>query len=263
MPDPLRSPLSAYVIAGLIQLVASLLMLLRTYLAPGFAFHGILTLVGLILIAVGWGTGPGIFASLTGTLLLWYVVLPPHFSWMLPEPANGIGLVLSLVICIALSLLVGGSGRLRRQAEETVQRLVRAEAGDAERLRAVLDVLPSAVLMANSQGELLAMNHAGARLWGSDVPAGTDIIQYAQENLSRARHAGTGQPLAQEEWPLVRALASGQTVLNNELEIEALDGRGKVILLFRQLFCEQKPEPLPELSSAHRISPTFGGWSAR
>ena len=234
MPGPLRNPFCAYLIAGLIQLVASLLMLLFTHLSPGFAFHGLLTLVALILVALGWGTGPGIFASLTGTLLLWYVVLPPHFSWMLPDPANGIGLVLSLLICIVLSLLVGGSGRVRRQAEETAQRLVRAEAGsrfDAERLRAVLEVLPSAVLIANTQGELLAMNQASATLWGGHVLAGTDLIRYAQENLYRAWHGGTGRPLAQEEWPLVRALASGQPVLNNELEIEALDGGRKVILL--------------------------------
>ena len=54
LPDPLRHPLIGYVLAGLIELAAAALMLLLTSVAPMFAFHGILVLVGVVLIAVGW-----------------------------------------------------------------------------------------------------------------------------------------------------------------------------------------------------------------
>ena len=131
-PDPLRHPLIGYVLAGLVELAAAGLMLLLTYVAPMFAFHGILVLVSVVLIAVGWGAGPGIFASLTGVLLLWLVVLPPHFSLRLPDPANGAGLVLALLITIPISLLVGGSGRASRRAEEAAQVLAQSETRASE-----------------------------------------------------------------------------------------------------------------------------------
>ena len=68
----------------------------------------------------------------------------------LTGPADGIGLVLYLVVGVSISLLAGRSERARRQAEETARLLTQAEARsrfDAERLRTVLEVLPSAVLI--------------------------------------------------------------------------------------------------------------------
>ena len=230
LPDPLRHPLIGYVLAGLLELAAAALMLLLTSAAPTFAFHGILVLVGVVLIAVGWGAGPSIFASLTGVLLLWLVVLPPHFSLRLPDPANGAGLVLAVLITIPISLLVGGSGRVSRRAEEAAQLLAQAAARsrfDAERLRTVLEVLPSAVLITNLQGQLLAMNQATTSLWGGDIPLGTSIMQ--SPGL-KVRWARSGQPLTPDEWTLDRALSSGEAVLNEEFEIETLDGKRKTIL---------------------------------
>jgi Domain of unknown function (DUF4118) len=61
----------------------------------------------------GLGAGPGVYATLTGALLLWLVVLPPQFSWRLADPADSIGLVLAAVVGTAVSLLVGGSERAR------------------------------------------------------------------------------------------------------------------------------------------------------
>ena len=205
-------------------------MVLLTSVAPGFAFHGIFVLVGLVLIALGWGAGPGIFASLTGVLLLWVVVLPPHLSLRLPDPANGFGLVLALVITIPISLLVGGSGRVARQAEETAQLRAQAEAQsrlDAERLRTVLEVLPSAVMITSPQGQLLAMNQATRTLWGDDVPLGTDIRHNPRLKVWQAQ---SSQPLTPEAWTLDRALSSGEAVLNDELEIQVADGQRKAIL---------------------------------
>jgi hypothetical protein len=59
LPGPLRRTLSSYLIAGLAELAASLLILLVTSLTRGHGFYGILTLVVLVLIGVGWGDGSG------------------------------------------------------------------------------------------------------------------------------------------------------------------------------------------------------------
>jgi PAS domain S-box-containing protein len=233
LPEQLRHPLIGYLVAGLIEGMAVTLIMLLLFLFPSFAFHGIVTVAGVVLVALGWGAGPALFATLVGTFLIYYVILPPHFSWILTNPADGIGLVMYLAVGAGISLLAGRNERARQQAEETAQLLDQAESRsriDAEYLHAVLEVLPAAVMIAGNQGEVLVTNHASRTLWGTDVDRGTDITRYAQDNPHKVLSAGSGQPLSPAEWPLIRALASGDAVLNNELEIEGADGQRKVLL---------------------------------
>ncbi|MGO8949970.1 MAG: ATP-binding protein [Ktedonobacterales bacterium] len=233
LPEQLRNPLVGYLVAGLIELAAAGLIFLLLSLFPSTAYYGVLALVGVVLIAFGWGAGPGLLATLMGTLLLYFMVLPPYYAGMLADPANGIGLLMYLLVGTSISLLAGQRERSRRQAQDAARLLAQAAARsrtDAERLRTMLDVLPSAVMIASPQGELLAMNQATKALWGGEVPLGTNITQYSQYNQFKSWWATTGQPLAPKDWTLVRALASGKVVLNEELEIETLDGQRRVIL---------------------------------
>ena len=230
LPAPLRQPIISYLVAVLVQIAAVGLILLLLSSFPTFAFYGIFTLVGVVLLALGWGAGPSLLATMVSTFLLYFVVLPPHFSWTIEDPADSIGLMLYLLVGISISLFAGESERARREAEEISRLLALAEAGsrsEAERLRTVLDVLPCAVLIASPEGKVLATNQASRTLWGGDIAPSTDIAQLPQDKLWWAR-TGTVAPL--EEWPLTRALSSGETVLNEELEIEALDGQHRVIL---------------------------------
>jgi signal transduction histidine kinase/PAS domain-containing protein len=230
LPRWLRSPLFGYLFAVMIELAAAAVLLLLVYLFPTFGFRGILADVGVLLIALGWGAGPGLCATLVGTFLLYYALLPPYFSWSLEDPADAFGLLMYLVVGCGISILASRSVRARRLAEEQSHLLAQAQARseyDYRRLRTVLDVLPSAVIIAGPQGELLEMNPAIKTLWGEEVPLAAGIAQYA---LYKARWARTGQALAPEDWTLARALTSGEPVLNDELEIETFDGQRKVIL---------------------------------
>jgi PAS domain-containing protein len=172
--------------------------------------------VVVVLIALGWGAGPGLFATAVGTFLLYFVVLPPHFSFDLANPSDALGLVVYLVVGTGISLLASQSVRARRQAEAS-----------SRRLGAVLEVLPSAVLIAGPEGQLLEMNQATRTLWAGDVPLAADVGGYARYS---AWWAKTGQPLAPEDWTLARAFKTGTALLNDEVEIEALDGTHKIIL---------------------------------
>jgi signal transduction histidine kinase/PAS domain-containing protein len=230
LPEWLRYPLLGYLFAILIELAAAALLFLLVYLFPTFAFRGILTSVGVLLIALGWGAGPGLCATLVGTFLLYYALLPPYFSWSLEDPADTFGLFMYLVVGCGISILASRSTHARRLAEEQSRLLAQARARseyDYRRLRTVLDVLPSAVLIAGPQGELLEMNPAIKTLWGEEFPLAAGIAQYT---LYKARWARTGQPLTPEDWTLARALTTGKAVLNDELEIETFDGQRKVIL---------------------------------
>ena len=230
LPAPLHYPVIAYLVAALLELVAASLILLLLFVFPSFAFRGVFTDVVVVLIALGWGAGPGLFATAAGTFLLYYAVLPPHFSFALANPSDAIGLALYLVVGVGISLLASQSVRARRQAEASSQLLAEAEARSRfhyQRLRTVLDVLPSAVLIAGPEGQLVEMNQATKTLWGGDIPLAKDVGEYAQYP---AWWAKTGQPLAPEDWTLARAMKSGTALLNDEIEIEALDGTHKILL---------------------------------
>ena len=170
LPEQLRHPLIGYLAAVLIEGAAVSLILLLLFRVSLVCLSRDSHPGGVVLVALGWGAGPGFVASLVGTFLLYFVVLPPHFSWILADPADGIGLAMYLVVGTSISLLAGQNERARRQAEKTAQLLAQAEARsriDAERLRTVLDVLPAAVPdHGQPQGQLLAMNQAAQTLWG-------------------------------------------------------------------------------------------------
>ena len=230
LPERLSYPLIGYLAAAFIVGMSTVLVLLLLALFPSFAFHGILVLVGVVLVAMGWGAGPGLLATLLGTFALYFVVLSPDASWLHTDPADGVGLATYLLVGAAISLLAGQNERARRQAEETTRLLTWAESRsryEAERLRTVLEVLPSAVLITGKHGELLAVNQATKTLWGDDIPLGTSITEFPPDKLWRAE---SDIPVPIEEWPLARTLGTGEVVLNDELEIEAVDGQRRVIL---------------------------------
>lgn len=230
LPKPLRHPLFGYLAALLMELIAGSLILLLVSLFPTVVFRGILTDVGVVLVAVIWGAGPSLFATLVGTFLLYYVLLPPYFTWVLGSPANGIELVLYLVVGVSISLIASRSEGARRQLEAKHLLLLQAEAlsrFESQRLRTVLDVLPSAVAIADKAGRLLEVNPALRTIWGQQMPLASGITQYG---LYRGWWAKTGQPVAAEEWGLARALTRGEVSLNEEVEIETFAGQRKTIL---------------------------------
>ncbi len=97
---------------------------------------------------------------------------------------------------------------------------------DRRRLEAVLATLPAGVLIADAGGQVVHVNDAARRIWGSAGPLG--IASIFRER--RARLAETGEPLAPSEWPLLRALRSGQPCAGEVLEIDRFDGAQATIV---------------------------------
>jgi signal transduction histidine kinase len=144
LPERLRHPLIGYVVAALIQGAAASLILVVFSLVPDFELYAIFTLMGVVLVALGWGAGPSLFATLVSALLLDFVGGAPQFAWSISNLADGIGLVLYLGAGTSISLLAGWSQQARRRAEETAQLLAQAEARsriDADHLRTMLGAL--------------------------------------------------------------------------------------------------------------------------
>ncbi len=95
------------------------------------------------------------------------------------------------------------------------------------RLRTVLELLPVGVFFADTNGHLLSSNPAAHAIWGvseslADHPSRLDGCQ--------AWLPGKSDRVKQEEWGLSRALASGETVHNQEIDILGFDGKRRTIL---------------------------------
>ncbi|MHB1295205.1 MAG: PAS domain S-box protein [Anaerolineae bacterium] len=105
----------------------------------------------------------------------------------------------------------------RRQAEETLRR-------NEQLLRAVLDVLPVGMVIADAKGRISHVNRAAHRVWGQPNASGT------VPEGARARWPETNAPVEPHEWGLDRALARGEVILGEEMMIEGADGDHKTIL---------------------------------
>jgi PAS domain S-box-containing protein len=105
---------------------------------------------------------------------------------------------------------------------------VRAEAQAREneaRLRQVLEVLPVGVWLADARGHVTLANQAVRTIWGLGLSGALPPLEQF-----RAWQADTGQPVAPGDWAIQRALAAGQPVGEERLEIEGFDGSRRSIL---------------------------------
>lgn len=119
---------------------------------------------------------------------------------------------------------------LAREQERLLaqERNARDEAQAAEaRLRAVLDVLPIGVALADTDGSLTLMNKALFALWGDEAPSEGGIAGY---DKYKAWWTETGQRLTSNDRTMARALRLRQPIAEDVVDIETFDGQRKTIL---------------------------------
>ncbi|MCT7976799.1 PAS domain S-box protein [Laspinema olomoucense] len=94
-----------------------------------------------------------------------------------------------------------------------------------ERLQNVLDTLPLGVWITDADGTILQGNPAGQKIW-----SGARYVGRERYHEYRGWWPDTGKQLSSEEWGLSRTLRTGQTILNEEIDIEDFNGKRKTIL---------------------------------
>jgi len=105
----------------------------------------------------------------------------------------------------------------RKRAEEELRRSERL-------LRLVVDALPVGVAVMNRAGDIILSNPASEQIWSRSIPSGHE--RYVE---SKAWWHATGKRIAPDEWASKRALVDGETSVNEVIEIEAFDGKRKII----------------------------------
>jgi two-component system CheB/CheR fusion protein len=106
----------------------------------------------------------------------------------------------------------------RKQAQQAIEE-------ERVRLHAVIEQLPAAVLLVEApSGTLLCGNRRAASLFGQPYPLPSIGLAWTEVH-SRFRGSHCDQrPYEPQEWPLARALAAGEAVLDEELEFVRADG---------------------------------------
>jgi K+-sensing histidine kinase KdpD len=119
-----RARAVSYFLASLgIGALTGLLLPLRGHVNAttiGFAF-----LLGVLFVAIFWGSKPAFLASLLGMLCFNFFFLPPFHTFTIADPQNWVALAAFFITALAVGQL---SARARRRAEE-------AEAGKVENKR--------------------------------------------------------------------------------------------------------------------------------
>ncbi len=80
VPARWQHPLVPYLLIGPLVVLAILLDVALLALFPSFAIIDLPIMLVVLLVALLWGAGPGLIATLLCTLLFYYVVYPPHFA---------------------------------------------------------------------------------------------------------------------------------------------------------------------------------------
>ena len=230
LPKPWRQPLVGALVSVLLAGGATGLTLLLADTLPVFALPGMLFMLGIVVAALTWGVGPSLLATFVGTALLEGVVLPHYFpvfreAWLATIHAG-----LFVLLGLSVSLLVSRGGRAHWHTEEVSHALNANQAWTERerlRLRTLLDVLPVAVGMLDAQARVVETNLANQALWGEGASRPGEV---AAAQIWEGWWPETGQPVAPDEWAIMRALLSGETILNQEIAIEPLPGQRKVIL---------------------------------
>lgn len=230
LPERWRQPWVGYLLGALMALAAVAGDLLILQFFPTFDVPGLLLLLAVLLVALTWGAGPSLVATLAGVALLDFFDIPPRFT--LAKQISAIVVDDSLVILVGgiISLIAMQVQRARRTAETWAGALVAERAHselERQRLQTVLDVLPVGVAIANARGQMQALNSAFRQLWGVEAPLPPDIAGYG---AYKGWWPATGEPIAADEWALTRTLTRGEVCPGEEVEIEAFDGQRKTAI---------------------------------
>jgi PAS domain S-box-containing protein len=92
-------------------------------------------------------------------------------------------------------------------------------------LQKIYDLLPIGLWIADKNGKLLSGNPAGIKIWGAEPHVG--IEEYG---VFKAYKMPSHEEIQPSEWALAHTITEGVTIENELLEIEAFDGKKKLIL---------------------------------
>lgn len=217
LPERLQHPLFGYLVALLLQAGAILVTLYLDALFRVFLFAGSLEVLAIALVALSWGVGPSVLATLLGVCLIDYFVLQTPFAWGIRSPGDVYQLLLFVLIGFAIAIVASQTERARRRAERLADSLTKEHA----RLEAIIETVPDIVAIYDKRGRMIQMNEVGRhnRIFEPQMK------NRSLEELFRVHDAFTlsGQKVKDDDLPVAHALR-GKTVESQEIRFFTSEG---------------------------------------
>jgi signal transduction histidine kinase len=208
-------PAVGYLVAVLLQVITVAGVTVLVQLFPSFQFQAVLVILIVLVVALTWGVGPSLLATLSGGVLLVYLLLPPAFSPVMTHIEDLLELFVYLCVGCAVSLLTSQVQHARRAAERM-----------RRRLDTIQQAMTDAMMVYDGEGQLVLWNAAAEQhLLPQQTPATSHALAAHGEQLLPRNERG--QPLPVEEWPIQRmlngeALTGSHTV---DVLVRLVDGR--------------------------------------
>ncbi|MBV9688320.1 MAG: PAS domain S-box protein [Ktedonobacteraceae bacterium] len=163
----------------------------------------------ILLVALGWGAGPSIVATLVGACSLMFFVFPPSFSFALEQAGAGADVLLYLVVGLTIAIVTSQTQRARLAAQALSQRL-----------ETIIEVLPDRLVIYDRQGRPTHFNRLAR-----------EIVPLEQQHLSLSQvldhldvRGANSEHLPLNEMPLARALRGEQV---SGVELRYFPGGGE------------------------------------
>lgn len=219
LPERFQHPVLGYVIAVLLQAAAVLVTSFLGVQLQVFtiAFAGLLQVLAIALVALSWGVGPSVVATLVGALFFDYLILHPQANWVFSDPRAGYQLLLFVLVGLAISIVSSQTELARRRAERLADSLTKEHA----RLEAIIETVPDIVAIYDRRGRMVQMNEIGRHSRIFDP----GMRNRSLEELFRVHEAFTleGKPVNADDLPMVHALR-GETIEGQEIRFLNSEG---------------------------------------
>ena len=234
LPERWRHPLLGYLAAVLLEGAAVVVVVLLADIFDGFAFPALLSLLMVALVALTWGLGPSLLATLLGGVLLGWLLRTNLLHLYEHTTGRVVALALFLGAAACLSILASRVERARRGAD-VLTRLAeqtRQEAQlQAQRLDAAFEAIADGVYVCDTEARLLRTNAAYRSLFGFDAQPSQLDRSLAERIAWGHPRDPTGAPLSPEDWPVARVLR-GETLTGArtvDLRANALNGEEREV----------------------------------
>jgi len=106
----------------------------------------------------------------------------------------------------------------RRQAEEALRKSEGV-------FKKIFEILPIGLWLADKDGTLIQGNPAGVKIWGMEPK-----VSQSEYGIFKGRRLPSREEIAPDDWSLAHTVNEGVTVVDELLEIDAFDGKTKIIL---------------------------------
>lgn len=225
-----RHPAIGYLAAAGVELLALAAVVLLVQAIPHFQFPEALLLLALVLVALTWGAGPALFATVVGVILLDLLIVPPIFSLALTHVEDAWGVGLMLVVGVILSLVAGQTERTRREAMGLARTLAgertrlaeaeRAATAQANELQAIFDAMTDGVAVYDGDARLVRTNATFRATFAFEDRPGLAALPVDERIVLFAPRDAAGLPLTPEQAAPLRLLRG--EVLTGERAVDLL-----------------------------------------